>query len=70
MRFKTDENLPEEFAEVLRAAGWDAWSVVEQAIGCSRSAMTKRFATASTLGLSRRPRELWIVDDRKIRIRA
>jgi len=30
MRFKTDENLPEEFAEVLRAAGWDAATVVEQ----------------------------------------
>src|SRR3954463_11913316 len=33
MRFKTDENLPEEFAEVFRAAGWDALSVVEQQLG-------------------------------------
>ena len=33
MRFKTDENLPEEFAEILRAAGWDALSVIEQQLG-------------------------------------
>jgi hypothetical protein len=33
MRFKTDENLPEEFAEILRTAGWDALSVVEQQLG-------------------------------------
>ncbi len=33
MRFKTDENLPEEIAEILRAAGWDAFSVIEQQLG-------------------------------------
>src|SRR5436305_6449246 len=33
MRFKTDENLPEEFAEILRAAGWDALTVNEQRSG-------------------------------------
>lgn len=33
MRFKTDENLPEELAEILRAAGWDALSVIEQQLG-------------------------------------
>jgi predicted nuclease of predicted toxin-antitoxin system len=30
MRFKTDENLPEELAGALRDAGWDALSVGEQ----------------------------------------
>ena len=33
MRFKTDENLPVEAAERLRAAGYDALSVVEQSMG-------------------------------------
>jgi len=35
MRFKVDENLPEELAELLRNAGWDATSVVEQQLGGS-----------------------------------
>jgi predicted nuclease of predicted toxin-antitoxin system len=30
MRFKTDENLPEEVAEALRDAGWNALSVGQQ----------------------------------------
>jgi hypothetical protein len=30
MRFKTDENLPEELADAFRDAGWDALSVGEQ----------------------------------------
>jgi predicted nuclease of predicted toxin-antitoxin system len=30
MRFKIDENLPEDVAEKLREAGWDAVSVVQQ----------------------------------------
>jgi predicted nuclease of predicted toxin-antitoxin system len=33
MRFKTDENLPEEFAQTLREEGWDALSVYEQNLG-------------------------------------
>jgi predicted nuclease of predicted toxin-antitoxin system len=33
MRFKIDENLPEEFAQLLRANGWDCLSVVDQALG-------------------------------------
>ena len=33
MRFKVDENLPEELAELLRDAGWDCSSVVEQQLG-------------------------------------
>jgi predicted nuclease of predicted toxin-antitoxin system len=35
MRFKTDENLPEEFALALREMGWDALSIVEQRLGGS-----------------------------------
>ncbi len=35
MRFKVDENLPEELAELLRYAGWDAATVVEQELGGS-----------------------------------
>lgn len=33
MRFKTDENLPEEFAHALRDAGWEALSVTDQRLG-------------------------------------
>ena len=33
MKFKTDENMPAEAAQVLRAAGHDAMSVVDQALG-------------------------------------
>jgi predicted nuclease of predicted toxin-antitoxin system len=33
VRFKTDENLPEESAVVLRAAGHDAHTVREQTLG-------------------------------------
>src|SRR3954451_25267562 len=32
MKFKTDENMPAEAAELLRAAGHDAMSVVDQAL--------------------------------------
>ncbi|MBV8544496.1 MAG: DUF5615 family PIN-like protein [Acidobacteria bacterium] len=35
MRFKVDENLPEELPELLREAGWDATSVVEEDLGGS-----------------------------------
>jgi len=35
MRFKVDENLPEELAQLLRDAGWDAATVVEQNLGGS-----------------------------------
>jgi predicted nuclease of predicted toxin-antitoxin system len=33
VRFKVDENLPVEVAEVLRAAGHDATTVEEEAVG-------------------------------------
>lgn len=33
MKFKTDENLPVEVAEAMRAAGHDAVSVLEQDLG-------------------------------------
>jgi predicted nuclease of predicted toxin-antitoxin system len=33
MKFKTDENLPAEVAEAMRAAGHDAVSVLEQDLG-------------------------------------
>src|SRR5438067_1532057 len=35
MRFKVDENLPLEVAELLRAAGHDALTVFDQALGGS-----------------------------------
>lgn len=117
MRFKTDENLPEEVAAALRDAGWDALSVVEQQLAgkvdpqiaraCreeSRVIVTldlgfsdirsyppndyagvivlrpatqaKPFVMAIVhrliMALRERPinHELWIVDDRRIRIRA
>jgi predicted nuclease of predicted toxin-antitoxin system len=35
MRFKIDENLPEELPQLFRDAGWDATSVVEQELGGS-----------------------------------
>ncbi len=33
MKFKTDENLPEEAAELLRSAGHDTSTIFEQSIG-------------------------------------
>ncbi len=33
MKFKTDENMPPEVAEILREAGYDALSVSEQRLG-------------------------------------
>lgn len=33
MKFKVDENLPEELVALLRDSGWDATSVVEEQIG-------------------------------------
>ncbi len=32
-RFKVDENLPPEAAALLRSAGHDAWTVVDQGLG-------------------------------------
>ena len=45
MRFKVDENLPAEFAQVLRSAGHDALSVFDQGLrgqGDSRIAQVCR----------------------------
>lgn len=36
MRFKVDENLPDEVAELLRQAGHDATTIVEEALGGTR----------------------------------
>jgi predicted nuclease of predicted toxin-antitoxin system len=33
LKFKVDENLPEELTQLLRDAGWDSASVVEQHLG-------------------------------------
>jgi len=33
VKFKVDENLPEELAELLRKAGWNCLTVYEQALG-------------------------------------
>lgn len=38
MRFKIDENLPVEIAEVLRLSGYDAATVLEQDLGGSSDA--------------------------------
>lgn len=117
MRFKTDENLPREFAEILRAAGWDALSVNEQRLEGAVDPEVARVCSAESrvlitldtgfgdirsyppsacpgmivlrpgqqdklnvLALASRlvmalgdhpiDRELWIVDDRRIRIRS
>jgi predicted nuclease of predicted toxin-antitoxin system len=117
MRFKTDENLPEEFAQILRAANWDALSVVEQRLRGSVDSEIARIcqseervlitldigfadirsyppreyigiialrparqdkpsilaiASRIVMALNDHPinHELWIVDDRRIRIRS
>jgi predicted nuclease of predicted toxin-antitoxin system len=116
MRFKTDENLPEEFAQILRTEGWDALSVGEQRLGGTVDPEIARICLAearvlitldvgfadirsypphdhvgiivlrpgqqdkpSILAIANRlvmalndhpiANELWIVDDRRIRIR-
>jgi predicted nuclease of predicted toxin-antitoxin system len=33
MKFKIDENLPDELAQLLRESGWDCRTVVEQQLG-------------------------------------
>lgn len=33
MKFKIDENLPDELAQLVRDGGWDCSSVVEQNLG-------------------------------------
>jgi predicted nuclease of predicted toxin-antitoxin system len=33
VKFKIDENLPRELAHLLRDAGWDSMSIVEQQLG-------------------------------------
>lgn len=33
MKFKVDENLPEDLSELLRDAGWDSMTVVAQQLG-------------------------------------
>ena len=33
MKFKVDENLPEELTHLLRSAGWESATVVEQNLG-------------------------------------
>ena len=33
MKFKVDENLPEELAELLRDAGWDCYTIYDEALG-------------------------------------
>jgi len=33
VKFKVDENLPEELTHLLRSAGWDSATVVEQNLG-------------------------------------
>jgi predicted nuclease of predicted toxin-antitoxin system len=33
LKFKVDENLPEELSQLLRSAGWDSTTVVEQDLG-------------------------------------
>lgn len=42
MRFKVDENLPTEAAELLRSRAWDALTVNEQAMeGCADSVLAQ-----------------------------
>ena len=33
MKFKVDENLPEELSQLLAGAGWDSFTVVQQQLG-------------------------------------
>jgi len=53
MKFKIDENLPVEVAELLRQSGYDALTVLDQQLG----------------GEADDEKKLWIVDERRIRIR-
>ena len=46
MRFKVDENLPEELPELLRDAGWNAMSVVEEQLGGSDDTQINRVCDA------------------------
>ncbi len=52
MRFKTDENLPEELAQSLRDAGWDGLSVYEQDLGGNVDARIATICASETRILS------------------
>jgi len=63
VKFKVDENLPEELCQLFAAAGWNCQTIVQQELGGTldprvaevcRSAKTNVMCSASLLGLSTR----------------
>lgn len=46
MRFKIDENLPEELPGLFREAGWDATSVIQEQLGGSDDTRINRVCDA------------------------
>ncbi len=46
MKFKVDENLPEELTQLLRDGGWDSTSVDEQRLGGAKDAQLVQVCAA------------------------
>ena len=45
MKFKVDENLPEELSQLFRQAGWDSFTVTEQQLGGAEDSEVARVST-------------------------
>ncbi|OIP41794.1 hypothetical protein AUJ95_02720 [Candidatus Desantisbacteria bacterium CG2_30_40_21] len=67
MKFKVDENLPVEVADLLRQAGYDATTVVEQHLGGYVLDVLARLI--KILSVESIDKYLWIVEEERIRIR-
>ncbi len=75
MKFKVDENLPVETADILQKAGHEADTVYMEGIAGADDAtiaqickVEKRALITLDLGFSDRGK-LWIVDEKRIRVR-
>jgi predicted nuclease of predicted toxin-antitoxin system len=53
MKFKIDENLPVEIADLFRAAGFDAITVLEQTLGGEADQICDRLRASKFLRLYR-----------------
>ena len=67
MKFKVDENLPVEVADLLRQAGYDATTVVEQHLG--GYVLDVLAQLIKILSVESIDKYLWIVEEERIRIR-
>jgi predicted nuclease of predicted toxin-antitoxin system len=46
VKFKVDENLPEELSQLFRQAGWDSFTVAEQQLGGAEDSEVARVSNS------------------------